>query len=159
MVGRVHKVTLDHNGRSQISDQSSRSLRVFLVSSGRMRGSLGDPKSGSPWVGSLLWSNKLSRVQSETLRSRSMIGSDEFPAGAWLNAFEDRSTPRIGTDDVIFSTSTNQTPVEPKPIIHIIDNRIFVPIDEIVLGLAAGIWLISFVISRRKNEHGSHRGR
>ncbi len=143
------------DARSISSDDSPRSLRVFLVSSGRMQGSLGDPKNRSPWVGSLKYAKSLTDADCSTLQHRSKLTANQFPAGAWLNAFEDRSKPRLGTDDVFFSTSNSQSFVEPAPIIHTIDERVIVPLEGVAAAAIGAIWLISFVMSVRKKAKGS----
>lgn len=137
------------DARSQSSDQSSRTLRVFLVSSGRMQGSLGDPNNGRPWVGTLKYAKSLNAADSATLQGPNKLTANQFPASAWLNAFEDRSTPRLGTDDVFFSTSNNQSFVEAAPIVHTIDERVIVPLEGVAVAAIVAIWLISFVMSRR----------
>ncbi len=81
------------DARAHDAYYQARSLRVFLVGTGKMKGSLGDPNSGIRWDGNLTWANKLRSDQCDTLRTRGKLSSDQLPDGVWLSAFEDHSSP------------------------------------------------------------------
>ncbi len=131
-----------------------RSLRVYLLAQGRMQATLGDTKTGNAWGATLKFAKPLNADLLAALKTHSKLDAGQLPEGGWLNAFEDLSSPRLGTDDVIFSSSIDQTPIEPQPIVHIIDERIIVPLEGVVLVTAVGIWLSSIVVAkRRKNTH------
>jgi hypothetical protein len=127
-----------------------RSLRIFLVGEGKMQANFGSSATGNPWGATLKYSNKLNSDQITMLQARSKLESDQLPANSWLNAFEDLSSPRPGTDDVVFSGAADQSPIEPQPKEYIIDERVMVPLEGVVLVTVVGIWLGNIVMAKRK---------
>ncbi len=90
-----------------------RTLRVFLAAPARFAGKLG----AGEWPGRTVWSGPVDGgVQGTLFKSATM---DPAPAadGWWLTEFEDRSSPRPGTDEVYFACAADQTPVARPPII------------------------------------------
>ncbi len=78
-----------------------RLLRVFFLSSSRMDGALGDNASGA-WPGQTVWADRISEADRE--RFSSLVPSDSRLApNTWLSVFEDKSSPRPGTDEVYFA--------------------------------------------------------
>jgi hypothetical protein len=114
---------------------ASRMLRVFVVTPGRAAGALGN---GDAWPGRAVWAN----TPSEALLGS--LGVKTAP-GVWLTAFEDRSSPRPGVDDLFFTPSKDTTPIEPPPIEHIDERPIPIPVD-----LIAGGALIAWLLARRR---------
>lgn len=94
-----------------------RSLKVYLLAEGRMRGKLGD--DSQLWPGQTLWANPLTAQQvSEITRPLKLTEAQTaVMAGRtwWLTEFDDRSSPRPGTDEVYFDQSSNQATVERPP--------------------------------------------
>lgn len=114
-----------------------RTLRVHVLSTERMRGTLGD---AGRWPGEVQYANAPRDLPS---RLGTMLGV-AVPAGTWLTTFDDRSSPRPGTDEVYFSSSLERAPVTPPPIVHVRTEEIPIPLDWV--GLVA---LTAWVVWRR----------
>lgn len=120
---------------------AARLLRVFFVGPQRVEGAVGSAAGSpgaakGPWPGKPTWSDHLTAARD--------LGPLPVaaPAGAWLTAFEDRSSPRPGTDDLFFTPSPAQQPVKPRPIILDETRRLPMPLDLIGGGaLVAGLWI------------------
>src|SRR5215831_2113489 len=73
-----------------------RLLRVFLISSSRMDGTLGDNAS-TPWPGQTVWSDRIpgvDRVSFNSLVPRDLYTRDrQLPSNTWLSVFRDRQLP------------------------------------------------------------------
>jgi hypothetical protein len=103
-----------------------RLLRVFLAAPARYAGKLGD--GSKPWPGQAVWAGPLepalwTRVF-EQAAERDPPEKDSRPAagavmpkadGYWLTEFEDRSSPRPGSDEVYFEPSADTSKVERPP--------------------------------------------
>jgi hypothetical protein len=88
----------------------SRVLRVFLLSNERMTGTLGN----IAWHAKTVWADRFADAEiTETLA----IPAAEFPASAWLTAYEDRASPRPGNAEVFFDPSTDRSVVHPPDIL------------------------------------------
>ncbi len=110
-----------------VNNPLPRTLRVFLAAPARFAGKFGD--GAKPWPGQVVWSGPVeSNRQSEAFRLSavtSVPGADGMlvtrtppaPEGWWLTEFEDRSSPRPGTDEVYFEKAADQSRVERPPII------------------------------------------
>ena len=97
-----------------------RTLRVFFVGSQRFAGTLGDGSSGA-WPGRTVWANQISASEAHQVAVGAKLPEGKLPAGeAWLTEFEDRSTPRPGTDEVYFAPSADQTTVARPPTVHVL---------------------------------------
>jgi len=93
-----------------------RLLRVYLLASRPMTGTLGE--GAAPWPGTTVWSGSIPKEEPDFL-IYAMRMHDKIKAAAWwLTEFEDRSSPRPGTDDVYFADSPDQVPVRRPPITH-----------------------------------------
>ncbi|MFO0804824.1 MAG: DUF2330 domain-containing protein [Gemmataceae bacterium] len=91
-----------------------RFLRVFLLADRRMSGTLGD--TGGPWTaGSTAWTDKLDPSQMEMVAVKLKIDPALLKNANWLTEFEDRSSPRKGTDEVYFKA--NDGPTLHRPVI------------------------------------------
>jgi hypothetical protein len=93
----------------------SRSLRVFLFAETKYDGTLGI--GSDPWPGETKWAKKLDRETSD-----GALTAGKLPGGLdgrdWhLTEFDDRSSPRPGTDEVYFSPAKDPADVERPPII------------------------------------------
>jgi hypothetical protein len=64
--------------------------------------------------------------------------------------FEDRASPRPGTDDLFFTSSADPSAITPEPVT--VDYRSNVPIP---LDLVAGLGLTGWVMARRRKKSGS----
>jgi hypothetical protein len=103
-----------------------RLLRVFVASSARVEGTLGD--GSKPWPGATAWAKpveaskwegvfKLTGLTEDARSGDSVFAAPKPAAGYWLTEFEDRSSPRPGTDEVYFGPSADASAVERPPII------------------------------------------
>jgi len=89
-----------------------RVLRVFFMGPERMAGKFGD----KAWTAETYWAGTLESAQRNVLTKDLGVAEGTIPEKAWLTTFHDNSSPREGTEDVYFSTASQQTPVEPRPI-------------------------------------------
>jgi len=113
---------------------ADRLLRVFFIGAARVGGAIGDAKAA--WPGKAIWSDRLDAAPGAGALPLPL------PPGAWLTVFEDRATPRPGTDDLFFAPSTDRSAVKPPPIVISSHRRIPLPLDLIGGGaLVAGLWL------------------
>lgn len=71
--------------------------------------------------------------------------------GAWLQHFRDDSAPRPGTADLSFARRSVPREIEPAPEILREKNRVFVPVDLIVLAVV-GVLLIVRLFDRKKER-------
>lgn len=98
----------------------SRLLRVYFLTDGRVKGTFGP--GGDPWPRwanvDVVWGNKLAEPVRENVMAQLKLPKDT-PGSWWLTEFEDRSSPRPGTDDIYFSRDEdNQAPVERPPVVQ-----------------------------------------
>jgi hypothetical protein len=94
-----------------------RILRVFVIASSQFAGTLGD--GATRWPGEVVWANKLPEDQAPSITSSTTFpNGNALPSAAWLTEFEDRSTPRPGTDEVYFAPAANPSPIARPPVIH-----------------------------------------
>jgi hypothetical protein len=110
-----------------------RLLRVFVAAPGRFAGTLGD--GAKPWPGQAVWAGPLDAGRWATATRQAGLGGagqknadgatpgPDLPAadGLWLTEFEDRSSPRPGTDEVYFEPATERAPVERPP--HVVTTK------------------------------------
>jgi hypothetical protein len=118
-----------------------RSLRVFLVTTRRMQGTVG----GGAFAGALQYAR--SRPGLAALLGSSVVNA---PDTAWLHDFLDRSSPRPGTDDLFFAASKEQAEVVPPPTVSVRTQAFFLPIDLLML-VGAGALLVVRLTRRRSS--------
>lgn len=104
------------------AQQQSRLLRVFFLSTERMSGAVGS----NAFAGKTVWAGPAKSFSPLPFSS---------PPQPWLTVFEDNSSPRPGTDDLLFSKASDQSEVKPPPIVY--DKEVDVPIPLDVVGLVA----------------------
>ncbi|HZS05653.1 MAG TPA: DUF2330 domain-containing protein [Blastocatellia bacterium] len=126
-----------------------RLLRVFFLSGSRVEGKLGEQASGK-WPGQVVWADRISEDVRESLSDLVPVKT-EWPKDTWLTVFEDKSSPRPGTDEVFFAPSGSQQSVLPPPEIRIRESRFPVPADLILI-LTGGIILLARWRRRRKRR-------
>ncbi len=92
---------------------SSRLLRLFVLSEARVEGRLGTVADAKPFAGQAVWSKP---VDAATIGPALAAGKFQAMTADWhLTEFEDPSDPRVGTDDLYFSKSASQLPIERPP--------------------------------------------
>lgn len=97
-----------------------RLLRVFVVAPKRMAGAIGD--GSAHWPGRTVWANRLADDETPKVLAGARLPA-ALPAGEWwLTEFEDRSSPRRGTDELYFSPAPDQSPVARPPVIRYVDD-------------------------------------
>jgi len=99
--------------------RKGRLLRVYFLSDQRYDGSL----QGKKWDVAVPFSAELQRY--ETMFLGSLEIAHQIESLHRLTAFEDRSNPRNGIEDVFFHAG-NQDTVRPPPTIHVDDQRLFI---------------------------------
>lgn len=104
----------------------SRLLRVFVSAPTRVAGALGD--GSKAWPGKTMWAKPIDAPQWDSFFRLAKLTDDvnedglklSMPRPAenwWLTEFEDRSSPRPGTDEVYFAPSADAAAVERPPIV------------------------------------------
>lgn len=94
-----------------------RMLRVFLLADTRFGGTVG---AADAWPGNTVWSDRIEESDRWNLLERAKLPQSMAAGAIWLTEFEDRSSPRPGTDDVFFKTITDQAPVRrPDQIVYV----------------------------------------
>ena len=104
----------------------SRLLRVFVSAPTRVAGTLGD--GSKAWPGKTEWAKPIDVPQWDSFFRLAKLTDDvkedglkvSMPRPAenwWLTEFEDRSSPRPGTDEVYFSPSADTSAVERPAIV------------------------------------------
>jgi hypothetical protein len=105
----------------------SRLLRVFVAAPGRVAGRLGDGSKLWPgqtaWAGSVdaaRWTGLFQKAKLIAPEPKDVKAAVETPKpadGYWLTEFEDRSSPRPGTDEVYFEPAADAAAVERPPVV------------------------------------------
>lgn len=101
--------------RDEQAKSVPRLLRVFVAAQGRFAGKLGD--GSQAWPGKTVWADAVESQQWKDVFERAKIWARPATEGWWLTEFEDRSTPRPGTDEVYFEPSADTSPVYRRPAV------------------------------------------
>jgi hypothetical protein len=99
--------------RDADAGKTPRLLRVYVAAKQRMAGTLGDGTTA--WPGRTVWANAVSDAERTNLLGKAKLPADTSPARWWLTEFEDRSSPRPGTDEVYFTSAADQSTVARQP--------------------------------------------
>jgi hypothetical protein len=93
----------------------SRSLKLYVLSDSRVSGTIGNGDGANPFPGRTDWSNPVDAAQVNAVAAVGKLPA-EIGSRTWhLTEFTDASSPRPGTDEVYFATSTDQSAVERPP--------------------------------------------
>lgn len=84
---------------------AKRLLRVYFIGSERVEGTIGE---AGEWKATVPWSKTIPDGDRTVLLGKLKLEGESVPANWWLTEFEDRSSPRPGTDDVFFHTAKDQ---------------------------------------------------
>ena len=109
-----------------------RVLRVFLVTSEKMKGIIGRDR---PWPATLRYAKKVA------------LPNEAVPANGWLQDFADSSTPRPGTDDLFFARDPDAAEITPPPLVEVSRRTMLIPLD-----LAAFIAIGAFFVVRLRRR-------
>jgi hypothetical protein len=101
--------------RDERASNSYRLLRVFVAAKQRMAGKLGD--GSKAWPGEPVWADAIPEDARTNVLTKAKLPAETAAGGWWLTEFEDRSTPRPGTDEVYFEPSRDQSAVARPPTI------------------------------------------
>jgi hypothetical protein len=137
---------------------SPRLLRVFLLSTARMGGTLG---ASGTWPGRVTWADQLNPIQLAGLAQELALPANGLPnANApWMTVFEDSSSPRPGIDDVYFAPASVQDRLHTPPIIETREERINVPVEFAGLAAIGAAWLFGACYARlRRTQWPFHPG-
>jgi len=102
----------------------ARLLRVYVLTKDRVQANVG--KDGQ-FPGKTVWANTITANSSKALAKHLKLEAWQPGEGWWLTEMEDRSSPRPGTDEVYFSTSTDQSTVARPPVQRFGPPRLPVP--------------------------------
>ena len=136
---------------------ASRSLRIFFLSAARAAGKLGDSALPASWPGSTVFASPITDAQRADLNKTLSLSAHPSAAHLWLTTFEDLSSPRPGTDEVYFAPAPQQTPVTPPPVIVKSIERIYVPMEPLLLAAGTGVFFFTFKRQRRRGARRSGR--
>lgn len=125
-----------------------RLLRIFLLSETRMEGTLGANASNA-WPGQTVWTDQISEDGHRIFNSLVPPDSLSEPKN-WLTVFEDKSSPRPGTDELYFAQSKQQGTVHPPPVINTVGQSIPVPLDLLLLLILIGGLILLMRRKRRR---------
>jgi hypothetical protein len=113
-----------------------------------MDGALGGGASGA-WPGQTVWADRISEANRE--RFGSLVPPEsQLPPNTWLSVFEDKSSPRPGTDEVYFAPSKQQGAVHLPPVIKTVGQSIPAPLDLILIILIGVLILLTRWKRRRE---------
>lgn len=113
------------NDDKQSSTPDPRLLRVLFVSDVRMAGTRGN----GAWHASVPWSDTITEEQRKLFVANTKLKDEDVPAKVWLTSFEDRESPRPGTEEVYFEPAKDQTPIRPEVIRFA---EIWIPADIVI---------------------------
>jgi len=119
-----------------------RLLRIFFFGPERVGGAIGG--QAAAWPGKAIWSNHLDPAKAGSLPA-------PIPAGAWLTVFEDKASPRPGTEDLFFTRSADQQPIVPPPVVWTTYTRVPLPLD-LIGGVGLVVWLLWRKAKRAKKQ-------
>lgn len=142
---------------------TSRLLRIYMLSSERMNGSLDGRVSALAWPGRVTWTDALPTQERDNLTTAINTAPDgseadvpshsakgaRLPVSLRLTVFEDRSLPRPGIADVYFERSSDQSSITPPPIIDYDIHVVAIPAD-VVFVMLVGIAGVSVFVWRRQ---------
>jgi hypothetical protein len=124
------------------ASHAERLLRVFFFGTERAEGTIGGAGTESAkWLGRTVWSDRFDAVGTGPLPFA-------IPGGAWLTMFEDRASPRPGTDDLFFAPAADTSAVKPPPVVLVIPQKMPLPFD-----LIGGSMLLGALVLRRLRKH------
>jgi len=122
---------------------SRRLLRVYFLGTERVEGML----EGAVWPGRAAWSGEIELADRDKVAEKLKLPAATMPAKWWLTEFEDLSSPRPGTSDVIFKHSENQSKIERIHIEYISSN-----LPGCIMCMAACAFIVGMRFIRRRSQ-------
>lgn len=113
-----------------------RRLRVHVLSDQRMSAKT----NGAPWSASTTWAGEIQLPQD----LRALAAGNVYDT-----TFFDASSPRVGTDEVTFAPSDDQSEVHPPPHVVRVPHLVRLPIELFVLG-GGLLGVLAYALLRRK---------
>ena len=108
---------------------SNRLLRVYFLSDQRYQGPLG--KDGY-WPGKTVFAGKIDAFfYYKDVLAHLKLKEPSLAELRWLTEFEDRSSPRPGTDEVYFSPSADQTAIARPEVIRYVYSNVLRPLKPV----------------------------
>lgn len=139
--------------RSPQSPGRERLLRVFLLADARFDGNVGETGT---WPGKAAWSNRLPEEVREHLIELTKLPITAGKQSAWLTEFEDKSSPRPGTDEVYFKRAADQSTLKRPDIVTGPSVWLDLGVSAIVLAILAGVIWVFVRIARAVYRLAKH---
>jgi hypothetical protein len=99
--------------RDERAKNVPRLLRVYVAAKQRMSGKFGT--GSTAWVGKTVWANAVTELEHTSLLGKAKLPAETAAGGWWLTEFEDRSSPRRGTEEVYFEPAADKSIVARAP--------------------------------------------
>jgi hypothetical protein len=117
-----------------------RLLRVYFLADARFGGTIGDK---APWPGTAMWSSVIEPAQLAQLFKLAKLPSHAGGGGRRLTEFEDRSSPRPGTDEVFFQRAADQSALE-RPALYGGQSSLALLVELLaaIVVILGGIWFL-----------------
>ncbi len=131
---------------SQVTSETSpsrRLLRVYFLGTERVEGLL----EGTTWPGLAAWSGEIAAADRDKVAEKLKLTRASLPEKLWLTEFEDSSSPRPGTSDVVFKKSENQSKIERVHVEYITSN-----LPGCIMCMAACAFIVGLKFVRRRSE-------
>jgi hypothetical protein len=117
-----------------------RMLKVFFAADKRYSGTIGD---STPFPGRTVWADTLQNGERLDVIAKAKLPANAGSQEWFLTEFEDRSSPRPGTDEVYFKPSPDQSTVARPPYVYYRDSFTAWYIGlAVCLGLPAATFLV-----------------
>jgi hypothetical protein len=123
---------------------AGRSLRVYLVSDGKMQGSLGD--DGRPWPADVQFAGHRDWVSRHVAP---VVPTGTLEGPVWLTAFHDHSERR-NPGELFFAAAADTKPVPPPPIVT--TDTTIIPVDFIAVGLILLTFTLVVALRARRRQ-------
>ena len=102
------------------------------------------------WHATVPWANQLTADQRTSLVKEIGLHEDDLPAKAWMTTFEDRTSPRPGSDEVYFDAAKDRSPIRPPPFVNY--HEIWIPIDVVVFVLLLLVYKAVKYVRRERTK-------
>lgn len=130
--------------RAPGSEKRERRLHVYFLADARFDGAIGGKEA---WPGRTLFSKRIDDAQRLDLLKLARLPVMAGGGGRWLTEFEDLSSPRPGSDEVLFERSADQSTVQRiQPLQKSSDKSSLMTRGGVVLamlGIGYGAWRLA----------------